>query len=100
MVKRILLLLAVALLTLSANVFAAKNVSRDPNADLAGRVRGALHASFGVPAGEIAVSAQSGFVFLYGHVASASLRIRAEQIAAAVLGVRGVTNELEVAPDD
>ena len=96
--KRLLLLLAVAMLTSSANVFAAKNTARDPNADLAGKVRGALHATFGVPAGEIEVTAQEGFVFLYGHVASASLRIRAEQIAAGVLGVRGVTNELEVAP--
>ena len=94
--KRVLLLLAVAMLTLSASVFAAKNAAHDPDTNLAGRVRGALHAVFGVPAGEIEVTAQDGFVFLYGHVASASLRIRAEQVAAGVLGVRAVTNELEV----
>jgi osmotically-inducible protein OsmY len=97
-VKRILLLLAVAILALSANAFAAKNTARDPDADLVGRVRGALHASFGTAAWKIAVTAQEGFVFLYGDVPTDSVRVHAARIAAAVPGVREVENELAVAP--
>jgi osmotically-inducible protein OsmY len=97
-VKRTLLLLVVAILALSANVFAAKNPARSPDAELAGRVRGALHASFGTAAKEISVTAQDGVVFLYGDVATDFARVRAEQIAAAVPGVRAVGNELAVAP--
>jgi osmotically-inducible protein OsmY len=96
-VKRTLLLLAVAILALSANVFAAKNPARSPDAELAGRVRGALHAHFGPTAKEIDVLVRDGFVFLYGAVPSDSLRVRAERVAAAVPGVRAVDNELAVA---
>ena len=95
--KRTLLLLAIAILVLSANVFAAKNPARSPDTELAGRVRGALHASFGTAAREIGVTAQNGVVFLYGDVATDFVRVRAEQIAAAVAGVRAVGNELAVA---
>ena len=95
--KRALLLLAVAILALSANVFAAKNSPRSPDTELAGRVRGALHASFGTAAEEIGVTAQDGFVFLYGEVPTDSVRVKAERIAVAVQGVRAVNNELAVA---
>jgi osmotically-inducible protein OsmY len=93
-----MLLLAVAILALSANVFAAKNSARSPDTELAGRVRGALHASFGTAAWKIAVTAQDGFVFLYGDVPTDSVRVHAARIAAAVPGVREVENELAVAP--
>jgi osmotically-inducible protein OsmY len=96
--KRLLLVLAVALLTLSAQAFAAKNSARSPDATLAGKVRGALHATFGAGAAEISVTAQGGFVFLYGDVHSDSMRVKAERVAAGVPGVRAVSNELEVAP--
>jgi osmotically-inducible protein OsmY len=96
-VKRTLLLLAVAILAVSANVFAVKNSGRSPDTELVGRVRGALHASFGPTAEEIGVKAQDGFVFLYGAVPSDSLRLQAARIAAAVYGVRAVENELAVA---
>ena len=96
--KRFLLLLAVAILSFSAHAFAAKNSLRDPDMELAGRVRGALHATFGTVAGSIEVMAQDGFVFLYGDVRSDSLRVKAERVAAAVLGVRAVENELGVIP--
>ena len=95
--KRLLLLLAVAFLT-STQTFAAKNAARNPDTVLAGKVRGALHATFGAGAAEIAVTAQDGFVFLYGDVQSDSVRVKAERIAAGVPGVRSVSNELEVAP--
>ena len=95
--KRILLLVAVAILALAANVFAAKNPARSPDKELAGRVRGALHAHFGRTATEIDVLARDGFVFLYGAVPTESLRVRAERVAAAVPGVRAVDNELAVA---
>jgi osmotically-inducible protein OsmY len=95
-----LLLLAFAILASSANAFGAKKVARDPDTELAGRVRGALHASFGTPAEEIGVTAQSGFVFLYGEVFSEPMRARAERIAERVPGVRAVTNELQLPPGD
>ena len=95
--KRVLLLLAVAFLSLSTHAFAAKNALRDPDAELVGKVRGALHATFGTVASRIAVTAQDGVVFLHGDVNSDSVRARAEQVAAGVLGVRAVGNELEVA---
>jgi osmotically-inducible protein OsmY len=96
-VKRTLLLLA-AILALSANVFAAKNPPRSPDTELAGRVRSALHARFGTTAKEIDVKVQDGAVFLYGAVPNPSVRVRAERIAAAVPGVRAVSNGLAVAP--
>ena len=97
--KRVLLLAAVAILaaTANVNVFAAKNPTRNPDRELAGRVRGALHAHFGTTAKEIDVLVRDGFVFLYGAVPSDSLRVRAERVAAAVPGVRAVDNELAVA---
>jgi osmotically-inducible protein OsmY len=70
--------------------------ARTPDTELAGRVRGALHATFGTAAGEIGVVAQEGFVSLYGEVPSEALRIRAERIASGVAGVRAVSNELDV----
>lgn len=94
--RRLLLLVAFGILASSANAFGAKKVARDPDAELAGRVRGALHASFGTPAGEIGVTAQNGFVFLYGEVVSEPVRERAERIAAGVAGVRAVDNEIEL----
>ena len=95
--KRFLLLLAVALLT-STHAYAAKNAARSPDTVLAGKVRSALHATFGTVAAEIGVTSQDGFVFLYGDVQSDSVRVKAERIAAGVPGVRAVSNELEVAP--
>ena len=70
--------------------------TRNPDTELAGRVRGALHATFGAAAGEIGVVAQDGFVSLYGEVPSDALRVRAERIASGVAGVRAVSNELDV----
>ena len=67
---------------------------RNPDAELAGRVRGALHASFGNAAREISVIAQDGFISLYGEVPTEPVRAHAERIAASVAGVRGVDNEL------
>ena len=94
--KRTLLLLAVVIVALSANLFAAQNPARTADSELAGRVRGALHASFGTAAEEIGVTAQDGFIFLYGDVPTDSVRVKAERIAAAVPGVRAVGNELAV----
>ena len=74
----------------------AKKRARIPDAELAGKVRGALYATFGVGADEIAVTAQGGFVSLYGEIRSAAARIRAERIASRVPGVRAVDNKLEV----
>ena len=96
--KRTLLLLAVAILTLSATAYAAKPIVEIPDTQLANRVRGALHATFGATAWKIAVTAEDGFVFLYGEVATEPVRARATEIAAGVAGVRGVNNELSVAP--
>ena len=96
--RRLLLLVAFGILASSANAFGAKKVARDPDTELAGRVRGALHASFGTPAEEIGVTAQNGFVFLYGEVVSEPVRMRVERIARQVPGVRAVTNELQLAP--
>ena len=70
--------------------------ARNPDTELAGRVRGALHATFGAAAGEIGVVAQDGFVSLYGDVPSDALRVRAERIASGVAGVRAVSNELDI----
>ena len=67
-----------------------------PDAELAGKVRGALYATFGVGADEVAVTAQGGFVSLYGEIRSAAARIQAERIASRVPGVRGVDNKLEI----
>ena len=94
--KRILLLLAFGILASSAGAFGTKKVARDPDTELAGRVRGALHASFGTAAEEIRVIAQNGFVFLYGEVATRPVREHAERIAAGVSGVRAVDNEIEL----
>ncbi|HEV8094244.1 MAG TPA: BON domain-containing protein [Burkholderiales bacterium] len=74
----------------------AAGSARTPDTELAGRVRGALHATFGTAAGEIGVAAQEGFVSLYGEVPSDALRIRAERIASGVAGVRAISNELDV----
>jgi osmotically-inducible protein OsmY len=94
LVKRFLLLLAFGILATSALAFGTKNVARNPDTELAGRVRGALHANFGTAAEEIGVTAQNGFVFLYGEV-SESVRAHAVRIAAGVPGVRAVNNELK-----
>ena len=94
--RRVLLLVAFGILASSANAFGAKKVARDPDTELAGRVRGALHASFGTAAEDIGVVAQNGFVFLYGEVVSRPVRERAERIAAGVQGVRAVDNEIEL----
>ena len=92
--KRFLLLLAFGILATAALAFGPKNVVRNPDTELAGRVRGALHASFGTAAEEIGVTAQNGFVFLYGEVTEA-VRAHAARIAAGVPGVRSVNNELK-----
>lgn len=70
--------------------------TRALDAELAGKVKGALYATFGVGAGEIAVTVQNGFVSLYGEVHTDSTRARAERIASRVLGVRAVSNKLEI----
>ena len=90
--KRFLLLLAFGILATSVLAFGTKNGVRNPDTELAGRVRGALHASFGTAAEEIGVTAQNGFVFLYGEVTEA-VRAHAARIAAGVPGVRAVNNE-------
>jgi osmotically-inducible protein OsmY len=82
---------------LSTTTQAAKSTSCDTDAELAGRVRGALHARFGTPAAEIGVSAQDGAVTLHGEVATERVRVRAAQIAAEVAGVRAVGNGLALA---
>ena len=67
---------------------------RISDAELVGKVRGALHASLGLRAGRIDVAARDGFVFLYGEVPNERLRTRAETVAERVAGVRSVNNEL------
>ncbi len=74
----------------------ARKHARIPDAELAGKVRGALYATFGVGADEVAVAAQDGFISLYGEVRSAATRVRAERIASRVPGVRAVDNKLEI----
>lgn len=74
----------------------AKKRARVPDAELAGKVRGALYATFGVGADEVAVAAQDGFISLYGEVRSDAARVQAERIAARVPGVRAVDNKLEI----
>jgi osmotically-inducible protein OsmY len=96
-VRRSLFSLAViSLAFLCASALAGKSPERTPDAELAGKVRVALHATFGTAAREIGVVAQDGFVSLYGDVPSDALRVRAEQIASGVAGVRAVSNELGV----
>ena len=92
--RHLSLLFAVAMLASSATALGAKNPARSTDAELAGRVRGALHATFGTAADEIGVTAQRGFVALYGEVPSDSVRVHAERTAAGVAGVRAVNNEL------
>ncbi len=70
--------------------------TRALDAELAGKVKGALYATFGAGAGEIAVTVQNGFVSLYGEVRTDSTRAKAERIASRVLGVRAVSNKLEI----
>ena len=77
----------------------AKARARIPDAELAGKVRSALYATFGVGANEVAVAAQDGFISLYGEVRSDAVRIRAERIASRVPGVRAVDNKLEIDRD-
>ena len=77
-------------------LLSAKKRANIPDAELAGKVRGALYATFGLGADEVAVAAQDGFISLYGEVRSAAARIRAERIASRVPGVRGVDNKLEI----
>ena len=79
----------------AAAVYTSTLAERTPDTQLAGMVRGALHATFGATAGEIGVTAQDGFVSLYGDVPSDAMRVRAEQIASSVAGVRAVSNELD-----
>ena len=100
LVRRLLLLSAFAILASEATAFGTKSAARNPDTELAGRVRGALHASFGTTAEDIGVTAQNGFVFLYGEVISEPLRARAERIAARVPGVRAVNNELQIPSGD
>jgi osmotically-inducible protein OsmY len=92
------MLVAVGILTLSAEAWGLKNPARTTDSNLAGKVRGALYASFGNAAREIAVTAQDGYVFLHGEVGSEFVRARAERIAAGVAGVRSVSNELALEP--
>jgi len=70
--------------------------ARSLDAELAGKVKGALYATFGVGAGEIAVTVQNGFVSLYGEVRTDSARAKAERVASRVLGVRAVSNKLDI----
>lgn len=72
---------------------------RISDAELVGKVRGALHATLGDTAGRIDVTAQDGFVFLYGKVPSERLRARAATVAGRVGGVRSVNNELILGRD-
>src|ERR1041384_966975 len=69
----------------------------DPNKELAAKVKEALEApNSKLPSGAIDVTATEGKVSLWGAVASAAQRMRAEQIAAKVEGVKGVDNQLKV----
>lgn len=72
---------------------------RISDAELVGKVRGALHATLGDTAGHIDVAVQDGFVFLYGKVPSERMRARAATVAGRVGGVRSVNNELILARD-
>ncbi|HEX5611919.1 MAG TPA: BON domain-containing protein [Burkholderiales bacterium] len=99
--KRWLALVSVVLFcgTALAARLAHPTQPRITDAELAGKVRGALHASLGDPAGRIDVAVQDGFVFLYGKVPNERLRARAETVAGRVGGVRSVNNELILTRD-
>ena len=74
----------------------AKKRAPIPDAELAGKVRGALYATFGAGADDVAVAARDGFISLYGEVRSDAARVQAERIASRVPGVRAVDNKLEI----
>ena len=73
--------------------------TRMTDAELASKVRGALHANLGHTAGRIEVAVRDGFVFLYGSVPNERFRVRAETVAERVAGVRSVNNELGLGRD-
>ena len=92
------MLAVLAVILFCGTVLAARHAQppypRITDAELAGTVRGALHANLGNAAREIQVATHDGFVFLYGKVRTERLRARAEVAAERVAGVRSVSNEL------
>ncbi len=77
-------------------VAAARQSAPDADAELAARVKKALESAATEIAQGIDVSAKQGVVTLFGTVASAAERGKAEKIAVAVSGVNSVENQLAV----
>jgi hyperosmotically inducible periplasmic protein len=69
---------------------------KDPNKELAQRVRRALEGTAKVQGAAIDVTAADGKVTLWGTAASADERSRAAQAAAKVDGVKSVENKIAV----
>src|SRR5467141_1028082 len=68
----------------------------DPNKELAARVKKALEGAPKVQAAAIDVTAADGKVTLWGTLATAAERKRAQSVASKVDGVRSVDNEIKV----
>ncbi|HVA77276.1 MAG TPA: BON domain-containing protein [Candidatus Binataceae bacterium] len=64
------------------------------------KVKLALHNSGATENGDIDVTTVAGAVTLTGHVTSAALMAKAEQVTKATEGVTGVTNQLHVDASD
>jgi len=79
-----------------ADVKPGAGPAADLNRPLVDRVRRALVNDREIPANDIDVSANGGVVSLWGKVASARERQRAEEIARGVEGVQRVENKLTV----
>ena len=68
----------------------------NPDTELASRVKTALGSESSINVHRIDVTSESGVVTLYGTADNAHQRARAEEIAAAVAGVRSVKNKLAI----
>jgi osmotically-inducible protein OsmY len=73
-------------------------VERTPDQALEQRVRGVLAGSSEIDAQDISVTALGGVVTLEGTVDAYWKKLKAEDLAAGVAGVTGVSNELAVVP--
>lgn len=75
---------------------ASVTVNDDGDSAVRKRVESALQADPVLENDPIAVETAEGLVRLSGRVDSAEKRLRAQQLVAGVIGVQGVSNELEV----
>ena len=67
-----------------------------PDVELASRVKAALGSERSINVHRIDVTSEGGVVTLYGTAENAQQRAKAEEVAAAVAGVRSVQNKLAI----